>query len=131
MGFTPADFLMMQRLLDNRRANAHYSEPKDDAVGAGREVEDLHTPACRWLTEHGLAFVHNRPDKRSTATEGAPDFVVIVPTGTIWIEFKTKTGKLTEEQQTWHFLAARQGVKVQVLRSFDSFLELMRESGVE
>lgn len=121
MGFKPEDVLMMQRRL------ARGSEPVGggDGCESGKEVEELHNPAIKWLTGCGIAFCHNRTDLKSTATPGAPDFAICVNGQTIWIEFKTRTGKLSNEQQTWHWLAKRQGVKVHVLRSYTEFIKLM------
>ena len=128
MGFSPADVLMMQRRLGRGRECALGS---GEGVDSGTEVDNLHAPALKWLKEHGLAYSYNRPDKRSTATPGAPDLAVCSPGGTVWIEFKTRTGKLSEDQQTWHFLAKRQGVEVQTVRNFDDFLRVMQSCGVE
>lgn len=129
MGFTLADVIAMQKRLSSKFNLP--GGPSDDDVDAGCEVRDLHVPAQRWLKEHGLAYSYNRPDKRSTATPGVPDLAVCSPGGTVWIEFKTQTGKLSEDQQTWHFLAKRQGVKVMTVRNFNEFLALMQSCGVD
>ena len=120
---------MMQQRLAGR---FKLPGPSEEAVEGGREVQELHVPAVRWLTEHGIAFIHCRPDKRTMATEGAPDFTIAAREGrVVFVEFKTREGKLSEEQRTWIFLAARAGTTVRVLRNFDSFLALMKENGIE
>jgi len=133
MGFKTEDVLMMQRRL----ARSKSSGPSESGtmvpfsgVEAGEEVDQLHRPAVRWLQAHNIAYVWSRTDKPSTVTEGAPDFVIAV-NPPVFVEFKTKVGKLSEKQRDWHFLAERAGVKVHVLRSLGEFLALMKESGIE
>ncbi len=130
MGFDPQHILAAQQRLEcNRQPKtvAGYMVNEIDAVPAGDEVEKLHKPALKWLTEHGIAYVPNRPARRSTATEGAPDFTIAAGAGrVVFVEFKTIDGKLSVKQREWHFLAERSGTTVHVIRSFGKFLELMK-----
>lgn len=120
MGFTPADVLMMQQRLAR-------GPEATQGVDAGEEIEKLHRPALKWLRENGHSFIYNRPDRASTGTPGAPDLVVAAGGGRIlFIEFKTKSGKLSREQVTWHHLAATAGHTVHVVRSIEAFMELMK-----
>lgn len=129
MGFKPEDVRMMENRL------ARKSGPVGGqvvGVDAGQEVEELHNPTLDWLKGRGLPYVYNRPDKASTATPGAPDFTIGISRGAVvFIEFKTREGKLSEKQVEWHFLARRAGIEVHVLRSMESFFELMSTLGVE
>jgi len=126
MGFNPQDVLMMQQRLARGAHDRAKIEVNEDAAGEGEEIERLHKPAVAWLRDNGMAHVYNRPDRKSTATPGAPDLVIVHPRGILLIEFKTKTGKLSEDQTTWHFLASRAGHKVHVIRSMAEFLTLVR-----
>lgn len=130
MGLDPQHVLEAQRRLERNRKP--QPTVRDNACLEGEEVEKLHNPTKEWLKKRGIAFVYNRPDRASTATEGAPDFTIACGVCCIeFVEFKTKTGKLTAKQQEWHFLARRAGVEVNVFRSMDEFYALMKEIGVE
>ncbi len=133
MGIPVSEYLQMQQRLSRQaRGLGEVIASKADAVPAGEEIERLHNPTCKWLTEHGIAYVHNRPDRRSTATEGAPDFTIAAGAGrVVFVEFKTVEGKLSVKQREWHFLSERAGTTVHVIRSLGKFLELMKECGVE
>lgn len=126
MGFSPQDLITMQRRLARKSGPVGGAPATGDGVDAGEEIEKLHRPAAAWLKARNIAFVWNRTDVPSTATEGAPDFVIAC-NPPLFVEFKTKVGKLSEKQRDWHFLAERQGVTVHVLRSFESFEDLMKD----
>ena len=129
-GFTQADFVAMAHRLSKNRAV--QPELSDDAVGAGEEGE-LHNSILDYLKREGLAYVHQRMDQRSTSNQGVPDFCIAAPLKqgeliprTLWVECKTKTGKLSEEQQTWKFLCERAGHRYHIIRSMREFMELMK-----
>lgn len=127
MGFKPEDVRMMENRLARKSGPVGGTV---EGVDAGQEVEELHRPTVKWLQAHGIAYVYSRTDMASTATEGAPDFC-IATNPPCFVEFKTREGKLSEKQVEWHFLARRAGIEVHVLRSFDSFLDLMKERGLQ
>ncbi len=79
------------------------------------------------------------------AEPGCPDLLVMVPgtsSGTharigearvLWLEVKTKTGKLSKEQLAWHAKARANGVTVRVARSITGAINAVffpdREAG--
>lgn len=131
MGFDPQHILAAQQRLERNR-KPFIKLLEGGGVPEGEEIEKLHKPTAKWLRERGIPFIHNRSDQRSTATEGAPDFTIAVGQGrTVFIEYKTKTGKLSPKQQEWHFLARRVGVEVYVFRSMEEFHNLMKELGIQ
>ena len=69
---------------------------------------DLHDQIEAELIRRRWYYVHSRMDKRSTQNKGVPDFIIAAPNGrTIWMEVKTKSGKLDENQTiTKHVLTA-------------------------
>lgn len=123
------DLAMMQQRLARGRATTGAPMSAMDGVGDGEEIEKLHNPTKEWLTKRGIAFSYNRPDKASTTTPGTPDFIIAVGDG-VFVEYKTRTGKLNPDQVIWHHLAARHGVTVRILRSMTEFHALMAENGV-
>jgi hypothetical protein len=98
-----------------------------DAVPAGEE-SILHDYALGLLRERNLPFIHSRMDRAATCTPGAPDLVFLIDGRVVLVEFKTRVGKLSQEQTVWHYLAAQQGFTVEVVRGKAEFLCLL--SGV-
>lgn len=72
-------------------------------------------------------YIHSRTDQRSTVDLGVADFVILLPGGrTVYIECKTKTGKLSEDQMGWALQAKMLGHIVHVVRSMPEFLEIVK-----
>jgi hypothetical protein len=64
---------------------------------------------------------------------GSPDFLCLhyLPNGlaaVLWLEFKSKSGKLARHQELWHARERKDGASVYVVRDFDSFREFYRAS---
>lgn len=99
----------------NREAMAH--------VGPAAEREsDLHDQILDECQRRGWYVVHARMDMRSTIAVGAPDFCVAIPNGrTVWVECKTRTGKLTKDQQAAHAWLKKLGHSVCVVRNIREF----------
>lgn len=80
-----------------------------DAAAAGTESK-LQADIASELRRRRWYFVQSRTDKSTRTQLGVPDFIVAVPSQppvTIWMECKTKTGKLSQEQTiTRHILEA-------------------------
>jgi hypothetical protein len=56
----------------------------------------------------------------STSTRGWPDLTAIFPTGeTVFVELKTKTGRLSESQKAIHSRIQQQGAIVYVVRTIE------------
>lgn len=98
-----------------------------DAVPAGEE-STLHDFAIGLLKSRNLPFIHSRMDRAATCTLGAPDLVFVHAGRVVMVEFKTKVGKLSEQQTVWHYLADREGVKVHVVRSKAEFCDLLGQA---
>ena len=78
----------------------------------------------RKVKEHGgLCFKFVSP-----GNPGVPDRIVITPAGkTIYVELKTKTGRLTRLQRQQLQALALRSVDVQVLFGMDAVKEFLRE----
>lgn len=89
----------------------------------------LHDEIAAYCKARNLVVVHSRMDRPSTTAPGIPDFVIALPGGfTAWVECKTRSGKLTKEQFTIHFLLAKAGHLVGVVRSMDEFINLINNA---
>lgn len=103
--------------------------------GTDRESE-LHAQIIKECMKRGWPFIHNRMDRMSTSTIGAPDFVILgvyssrgmqstCSPQVYFIECKTSTGKLSMQQLGWQRMAERIGHRVHVVRSFEEFLKVI------
>ena len=96
-------------------------------VDAGQEA-GLHRQILDWCRDNHCAVIHSHMHRKSSQTPGSPDFAIAAPGGrTLWVECKTKAGKVDEEQRVWHFLAERHEHTVHVVRSFEEFLSVIRD----
>lgn len=58
---------------------------------------------------------------------GVPDFVFLHAGQCHFIELKTDSGLISGKQKEIHFIFAKQGFKVNVIRSFDEFTKLIHD----
>ena len=86
-------------------------------------VHDAILSECR---RHGLCVIHSRMDRASTVAVGAPDFVIALPAArTLWLECKSATGILREEQAVWLANLQDLGHEAHLIRSIDEFLSVL------
>lgn len=122
MRLTNADYLSIQARLD--RGKERLSTKVDN--GCERE-RDLHEQTVQELRNRRVYFVHSRMDKPATNGAGTPDFIVAMPNGkTLWLELKTATGKLSEEQQVAKHMLENSGHEHHVVRSYKQLLEVIK-----
>lgn len=87
----------------------------------------LHDAILQHCRLHGMIAIHNRMDKASTATPGAPDFVILANCGrTYLIECKSAKGKLSAAQLWFQNRCTENGHLFRVVRSFKEFLDVVR-----
>jgi hypothetical protein len=104
------------------RINARNA-PKQPVASEGVERErDLHDDVEAECRQRRWLYVHSRTDRPTTQVKGVPDFLIFRPENrTIFLELKTRTGKLTPEQTAWKFCAEFLGYKYAVIRSMAEF----------
>lgn len=73
-------------------------EPKQSALipTDGEREEALHYEIIAWCKRQWpqVPYIHNRMDRKSTATKGSPDFILLLPAGrTLFVECKTERGR--------------------------------------
>lgn len=100
--------------------------PSAYGVSPGKEIELLHEPILKWCLDNRAPFVHARSDKRSGINVGAPDFIIGWKGKVFWIECKTKTGKMENEQIGFKILLELQGLEYHVIRTMEEFYALMK-----
>ena len=93
--------------------------------GVSREAE-LHEAIFDECRRRGWIALHGSMAERTCRTLGEPDFVILASGGRVlFVECKTKTGKLSPAQAALRFHAEHLGHTVHVVRSFAEFLELV------
>jgi len=118
--FSQADYIAY---LARRKASEHVQGKADDDEAG---IHEAIISECRRL---GLYYVHNRMDKPSTATVGAPDFIIALPHGkTLWIEAKSRQGKLRTEQAAAAVWLAKLGHNFRIVRSMAEAIRCINDA---
>ena len=95
-----------------------------DAVPAGAELE-LHNEIIRECRRRGWVYVHSNPTKKATNQPGTPDFIIAADGGrTLYVECKTKTGKLSKAQADFKRDIEALGHQFHLVRSMKQFLSV-------
>lgn len=89
----------------------------------------LHAQILEECKGRGWPVHHARMDRPATCGVGTPDFAIALPNGrTVWIEAKSKTGKLSREQAAWIAALRRHGHTAEVVRSMVEFIRVTEEA---
>jgi hypothetical protein len=119
MRWTPEQFAALQA----RRA------PKQEpakGTAAAREA-DLHREIIAECERRGWHYFRSSMAHRTHRTVGEPDFIICSDKGVVlFVECKSRTGKLSAEQQACHRWLAKLGHTVHVVRSMEEFLEITK-----
>ncbi len=92
---------------------------------AGREAE-LHEQVFDECRRRGWIALHGSMAERTCRTLGEPDFVILADGGRVlFVECKSRTGKLSPAQAALKFHAETLGHTVHVVRSLEDFLKLL------
>ena len=83
---------------------------------------ELQNEIIRALNEKRILFFHGSTAHKTKRTEGEPDFVIALPEGrTLWVECKTRTGKLSEAQTIVRHRLETAGHAYHVVRNISEF----------
>lgn len=86
------------------------------------EEGELHDEIIKKLKALGWPYVHSRMDRPTTTQWGVTDFIIAAPMGkTLWVECKSKTGKMSSEQEGFGMALLKRGHRWYVVRSMDEF----------
>ena len=125
----------MRMTIEQVAAHQAKHAPKRTGIGlqavaadeAGQEA-GLHREILQWCASNHCPVIHSPMHRKSSQTPGSPDFTIVLPSGyVLFVECKTKAGKLSDDQVTWHFMAKRNGRLVNIARSMAEFLSIVRD----
>jgi hypothetical protein len=118
---------------DVERFNAKSGPTLEEVTQADVALDEyeLHNQILLYCERRGWIALHGSMAHRSYRTLGEFDFVILANHGrTFFIECKTKTGKLTEEQQGLQHWARRLGHAPHVIRSYQQFMDVVNKHRV-
>ena len=91
-----------------------------------RSERDLHEQVFDECRRRGWIALHGSMAERTCRTLGEPDFVILAGGGRVlFVECKSRSGKLSPAQSALKFHAEKLGHTVHVVRSMKDFLELL------
>ena len=127
MNFTEQQYQEACARLNRACAKAPEVVAIDDAV---EKESDLQEQICKFLRERRWAFFWSPMHKASTAgIAGTVDFIIAAPNGrTLWVEAKSRLGKLRPEQIGFKMLLEAQGHEHHVVRSYREFCNIMAKN---
>lgn len=121
MRWTPEALAEHQARLKRFSQKTHINEPEQADEGLEREID---AKIAKFIKEHGYYGFHDRSRRVNVA--GYLDWVIALPNGrTVYIENKSKNGKLTKEQKTNITKLLGLGHEVYECRSYKKFLEII------
>ena len=110
------------------RLNPHLFAPAvRPPLGAGSACEaSLHEEIFDECRARGWIALHGSMAERSHRTLGEPDFTILADGGRVlFVECKTRTGKLSPAQAALKFHAEKLGHTIYVVRSLEEFQNLL------
>lgn len=89
------------------------------------DESDLHNQIIDYCNSKGWGYLHGSMAARTHRTLGEPDFVILANGSQLRIvECKSKTGKLSKDQQAFAAQARRNGHVVYVVHNMEEFTRL-------
>lgn len=86
---------------------------------------DLHNDIIDYCKSKGWQYLHGSMAERTHRTLGEPDFIILAHGSQLrMVECKSKSGKLSLDQQGFIAHAAKNGHVVHVVRSMEEFTKL-------
>jgi len=93
-------------------------EPKEKVKTKPVRESEIHRQISRECHRRGFQAFHGVMGKRSRRTPGEPDYTIMLPHGkTLWVEVKTSSGNLSDDQERVAAHAWQLGHKVHVVRT--------------
>lgn len=120
MRLTPLEFQALQSAIDARRTGEKIIEDRRESELHRDIVEYCRKEYPPWLCFHG-SMAH-----RTWRTPGEPVFIIMADGGrTLYVEAKTRNGKVSRPQLGVMIQARRLGHTVHVVRSLDEFRKVV------
>ena len=112
-----------QQLEEYRARRMVKSQPNPCAPDPAPE-KDLQAKAEKLCRERGYHFFHDR--SRGANAPGQTDLVIAMPKGrTLWVELKSKTGRLSADQKRLRMVLSALGHEWHEVRSYQQFLIIL------
>lgn len=122
MRLSRTEYEILQSRIDAGRKGRAPAPPK-----AGCDVESkLHEQIRQACVARGWLAFHGSMSHRTHRTEGEPDFILCLPGRVLFIECKTRTGKLSHEQAATQAWLRKLGHEMHVVRSIEEFWEVVK-----
>jgi hypothetical protein len=122
MDMTSAD---LQAIEARRAAKRAAKMPRLFPAQGCDDEGELHRQILDECKRRGWIVFHGSMAHSTFRTPGEPDMVCLTDNGgLLLIEAKTRTGKLSPDQQAIHAWARKLGHTVHVVRSFEEFVRL-------
>jgi hypothetical protein len=119
----PADRAFFEPGVHPKYEEDHHPPPKTDKL----EREEQRSFANYCLL-HGYSMIWHGTHKRSTGTEGSPDFAIWVNGKSLCIEFKRPGATLSPDQEEWRAKHEGQGCVYYVVYSHAEAIQLCKEA---
>lgn len=115
-----------QQLHDYRTRQFGEPQPAPQGIGVPAEDEcDLHNQIIDYCKSKGWQYLHGSMAERTHRTLGEPDFIILAHGSQLrMVECKSRSGKLSLDQQGFIAHAAKNGHVVYVIRSMEEFVKL-------
>ncbi len=115
-----------QHDVDARNARIFGEQFKANKESVKRE-SDLHDKIIEDCKNRLWLPIHSRMDRKTTTKNGTCDFIIFADNGRkFYIECKSATGKLSDEQQIFIAWMKRLKHTVHVISSFKEYLEIVK-----
>src|SRR6267142_6769496 len=89
------------------------------------DESDLHNAIIDYCKSKGWQYLHGSVAARTHRTLGEPDFIILAHGSQLrMVECKSKTGKLSTDQQAFIAHARKNGHVIYVIRSMEEFVKL-------
>lgn len=133
MGFKPEDLNDKQlAMIDKRDRPKGYGLTRAEAIekNEAQAEKEMHDQFSAWLRINEIEAAHGAFGRKTGFTPGWPDYSFAVDGKAVAVEFKTESGKLTEEQQKMFPRMESNGWKICIARSLVeaiNFVKTIRE----
>lgn len=121
-----SDWTLQQVLLHNAKIEkGRNPDAEIDEQGVSSESQ-LHLDIMDHCRKNDIPFLHGSMAHATHRTLGEPDFTLILPFRVVFIECKSKTGKLSTEQIALAAWFQKKGHTIHVVRSMGDFLKVVQ-----
>lgn len=123
----PESFRRCMEPETRKQTKLFTNEEIAEKVATGQELE-AHEQFRQWCNMKEIPYVYCNPTRKATIAKGHPDFTLLYGGWACCIEFKTHTGKLSEDQHNRIAELEKAGVPVKVCTSLKAAINYALET---